>query len=298
MNFEPMLARSATLSQAEISALTFPVVASPKLDGMRIVKVGGCAYTRNGKPLANVSTRVWLEQYLPNNIDGELCLPNLTEPLEDVMSAFRSAKGAPAFKFAAFDYFEDESLPFADRIRKLADVAGPVNFAWPDRLILLRQTLVKDEASLRRIIGEHLEAGFEGTMVRSPQGRYKQGRSTWKEQGLLKIKPFEDEEATIVGLVEEMENTNEEKTAIGRRSTSAAGLVAKGRLGAFKFRFADGVESTVAGFTDKQKVEFWAAGDTLIGKVITVKHQVVHGGRKPGQAPRHPQFKGFRPEQI
>lgn len=298
MNFDPMLARSATLSQQEISALSYPVVASPKLDGMRIVKVGGTVYTRNGKPLANVSTRVWLETHLPNNVDGELCLPNLTEPLEDVMSAFRSAKGTPAFKFAAFDYFEDESLPFSDRIRKLATVAGPVNFAWPDRLILLRQTLVRDEASLRRIIGEHLESGFEGTMVRNPLGRYKQGRSTWKEQGLLKIKPFEDEEATITGLVEEMANTNEEKTAIGRRSTAAAGLVQKGRLGAFAATFDDGTPFTVGGFTDKQKAEFWALGDEMIGKRITVKHQVVHGGRKPGQAPRHPQFKCLREEKV
>jgi DNA ligase-1 len=298
MNFDPMLARSATLSQQEISSLTFPVVASPKLDGMRIVKIGGSVYTRNGKPLANVSTRVWLETHLPNHIDGELCLPKLTEPLEDVMSAFRSSKGTPEFKFAAFDCFEDESLPFGDRIRRLANVMAPVVYNHPDRVLLLRQTLVKDEVSLRRIIGEHLEAGFEGTMVRAPLGRYKQGRSTWKEQGLLKIKPFDDEEATILGLVEEMANTNEERTAIGRRSTSACGLVAKGRLGAFSAQFDDGTLFTVGGFTDKQKAEFWALGDQMIGKRITVKHQVVHGGRKPGQAPRHPQFKCVREEKV
>lgn len=300
--FKPMLARSETLSQQEIESLPYPIVASPKLDGMRIVKIGGCAYTRNMKPLANESVRLWIEANLPNGIDGELCLPRMTEPLEDVMSAFRSRDGQPDFKFAAFDYFGDsqdacEDLPFTNRLKRLGEVCEPLAKEG-GRLVILRQSLVRDVGALRLVIEQHLGAGFEGTMVRRPNATYKQGRSTLREAGLLKIKPFEDEEATIIGFVEEMANTNEDRIFAGRRSTAAAGLVAKGRLGAFRARFADGTEFTVAGFTDEQKTGFWAQQARLLGETITVKHQIVHGGRKPGQAPRHPQFKGFRPEQV
>ena len=295
--FEPMLARSATLSQQEIESLPFPIVASPKLDGMRVVRIGGCAYTRNMNPVANDATRLWLEQNVPNHVDGELCLPKMTEKLEDVMSAFRSKKGTPEFKFAAFDYFENEGSPFVDRLKKLGEVCRE-NYMEGGPFVILRQSMVRDVDALRLVIEQHLGAGFEGTMVRRPVGIYKQGRSTYKEGYLLKIKPFDDEEAKIIGFVEEMENTNDAKTSIGRRSTSAAGMVAKGQLGAFKCVFADGVEFTVAGFTAEQKTGYWTQQEQLLGQTITVKHQVVHGGRKPGQAPRHPQFKGFRPEQV
>lgn len=301
-SFEPMLARSATLSQDEIDALPYPMVASPKLDGMRVVKIGGCAYTRNMKPVANRHVRAWIEANLPNGIDGELCLPKMTEPLEDVMSAFRSRDGAPSFKFAAFDFFGDsedqiEGASFTDRLRKLGEVCGLLVERCPS-LVILRQTLVRDPDALRDVIERHLGDGFEGTMVRKPSAPYKRGRSTLKEAGLLKIKPFDDEEATIIGFEEEMTNTNEDRVFAGRRSTAQAGLVPTGRLGAFRCIFADETEFTVAGFTDEQKTGFWTRQKELLGQIITVKHQIVHGGRKPGQAPRHPQFKGFRPEPV
>ena len=45
-----------------------------------------------------------------------------------------------------------------------------------------------------------LEDGFEGVMLRSPLGKYKMGRSTLKEGILLKLKRFEDAEATVVAV--------------------------------------------------------------------------------------------------
>lgn len=297
VKFEPMLARSATLSHEEIAALTLPMFASPKLDGMRIVKVGGRVLTRNLKPLANHHVRGILEEVLPDGIDGELCLPNLTEPLADVMSAFRSRDGEPAFRFMAFDFFEGcASMTFLSRQRRLATAMASLMADDSFGVEFLAQTLVREPADLQREIESHLALGFEGTMLRAPNGPYKMGRSTLKEGYLLKVKPFHDEEATITGLHEEMENTNETKTATGARSTAQAGKVAKGRLGAFAAVFDDGTEFTVSGFTDADKEALWARKEHTIGRRITVRYQVVHGGRKPGESPRHPQFKGFREE--
>jgi len=53
-----------------------------------------------------------------------------------------------------------------------------------------------------------LRDGFEGVMLRSPSGRYKFGRSTLKENLLLKLKRFEDAEAQIIGFEELSHNAN------------------------------------------------------------------------------------------
>jgi DNA ligase-1 len=292
VTFKPMLARSETLSFAEVESLPYPLLVSPKLDGMRIVKIRGKVLTRNLKPLANLHVRAALESILPNGIDGELCLPDWTARLEDVMSAFRSVKGEPAFSFAAFDYFEGcTSDPFHKRMSRLAHAASGL-----PHVELLRHERVNSPEQLRARFDEWVAEGFEGLMVRRPDGPYKMGRSTLKEGYLLKLKPWHDEEATIIDCIEEFENTNQDRTATGARSSAQAGKVGKNVLGAFACEFDDGTEFTVSGFTEAQKREWWGAdrGQSLIGSRVTVKYQVVHGGRAEGQAPRHPKFKCFR----
>ena len=46
-------------------------------------------------------------------------------------------------------------------------------------------------------------------MARHRHGLYKLGRSTFIEQGLIKLKRFEDGEAEIIGFKEKMLNQNE-----------------------------------------------------------------------------------------
>jgi DNA ligase-1 len=67
----PLLAASL----GDINSLTFPVLATPKIDGIRVLKVGGKVVTRQFKPLPNNHIREMLEQYLPDNIDGEVVTP-------------------------------------------------------------------------------------------------------------------------------------------------------------------------------------------------------------------------------
>jgi DNA ligase-1 len=77
---------------------------------------------------------------------------------------------------------------------------------------------------------------FEGIMLRDPTGRYKYGRSTVKENLLLKVKRFITEEATITALEEQVENlTASTVDALGRakKSTSKDTQVGTGMVGAF-----------------------------------------------------------------
>jgi hypothetical protein len=54
--------------------LPFPVLATPKLDGIRCLKLGGKALTRSFKPISNRFVREWIEANLPDGVDGELML--------------------------------------------------------------------------------------------------------------------------------------------------------------------------------------------------------------------------------
>jgi len=65
---KPMLAGKCEQPEA----LRFPVLATPKLDGIRCLKIEGRALTRSYKPISNRFAREWIEANLPDGVDGEL----------------------------------------------------------------------------------------------------------------------------------------------------------------------------------------------------------------------------------
>jgi len=102
-------------------------------------------------------------------------------------------------------------------------------------------------------------------------GLYKMGgRSTAREQWLLKLKRFEDSEAVVIRVDEEMKNTNE-KDASGKRTSHKAGKVGKGVMGSLQVRASKaspgvlkGTEFGVgSGFTAADRAEEWKIGDRI-----------------------------------
>src|SRR3954463_13358332 len=65
---EPMLA-----GKVDLKKLRFPVLTSPKLDGVRCIIQGGVALARSLKPIPNVNVQKALKG-LPDGIDGELIM--------------------------------------------------------------------------------------------------------------------------------------------------------------------------------------------------------------------------------
>lgn len=314
--FKPLLAETCE----DISKLRYPVYSSPKLDGIRCVKLGGKALSRKLKPIPNDFVRAWVEANLPDGVDGELMLrdvmpgtPNHDVEVEEgtvsmsafsrVSSAIMSKTGEPDFVFQAFDWFVPSlaETEFAERYIDLdlwrESCGRTAAFEVLKRFEVVPHMLHSDEASLRQQVALHQAMGYEGTMVRDPNGRYKFGRSTLKEGILLKIKAFADEEAQVIGVVEQMHNGNEAtRDALGnvKRSSAKAGKVGNGKLGALVCVTADGVEFEIGtGFTDEQRKDWWSPTWAL-NRVVKFKHQPPPGGRKPGEAPRFPVFLGWR----
>ena len=286
---KPMLA-----AKADLSKVAFPVLVSPKLDGIRCLIVNGKAVTRSLKPIPNDFIRTWLEANCPEGMDGELMLQDPTRPFREVTSAVMRKSGCPDFVFKVFDLIR-EDLGFARRFGLLCSAVATIG---SEKVAVVPHEQADSERELRGFLSSFLEEGFEGLMVRSLDGPYKYGRSGVREGYLLKVKLFVDEEAEVIGFTEKMHNANEpKKDNLGRteRSSHRENMIPLGTLGALVCRFPDGTTFNVGtGFDDHTRGLLWATKESLIGQLAKVKYQPDPGGRQPGQAPRFPVWLGMR----
>lgn len=287
----PLLA--ATLD--DIASLKFPVLATPKLDGIRVLKVDGKAVTRRFKPIPNKHIRHLLEKHLPDGIDGEI----MTEgTFNDIQSKVMSHEGEPEFTFYVFDYVKDSlTKPYKDRMLDMVNGLESVvkNSTLPFSINLLTPVLVRTVDELLEFESQCLEHGFEGVMIRQPDSKYKCGRSTLKEQILLKLKRFYDAEAKVIGFEEKMKNDNKlerDEFGLAKRSSKKDGMIPADTLGALIVEdLKTGVKFGLgSGFDDELKKEIWSHQRKYKNKIVKYKYQSV--GVK--DAPRFPVFLGFR----
>jgi DNA ligase-1 len=279
---KPMLA--ATLDDAD--ALKYPVLATPKLDGIRCLVVGGRALSRAFKPIANAHVRARIERECPSGFDGEIVAG---ATFNDCQSLVMSKDGDPDFAYHVFDFVERTADSYDYRMRALEQ------FATSAIVRKILPTLIANRENLDLYESQVLEQGHEGVMLRTPDGPYKCGRSTVREGYLLKLKRFVDAEGIVVGFEERMRNDNElTKDELGhaKRSSHQENQVPTGTLGALLLRDAkSGVEFGVGtGFDDALRRKIWDARDEHLGKLVTYKYQAF--GTK--DRPRSPVFKGFR----
>ena len=294
--FRPMLACNAP------QVLTAPerFFASPKLDGVRCVlhpELG--AITRSGKRVANKATAEVLETLAPLALDGELILGDPTD--KDVFrktSAFLRNENAPLssdLRFYAFDSIANPTLYAGTRI---AQYHKKCYLHEKISLRPLPQIRLKSQAHLEEVIAAHIEAGFEGTMLRLASGQYKNGRSTEREAGLMKIKPTEHAEARIDAFEPLFRNENVAQTnelGYAKRSSHAEGLVAEDTLGALVCSSSEArfpVQFNIgSGFTEAERKEIWRNRQSLKGAIVRFKYQAIGSVL----APRCPIFLGMRP---
>ena len=285
----PMLAGRCS----DINKLKYPVLATPKLDGIRclIIEQNGRkrAVSRNFKPIPNHYVREWLEDHCRIGFDGELVLSKGT--FQDVSSAIMSRDGEPDFVYQVFDWAGQPDSGYHDRIWVLEQSPSLSNVEYV--LPLEMENVVQ----LERYEEECLTMGYEGVMVRDPLGPYKCGRSTEREGWLLKIKRFEDGDAVIVGVEEKLHNANEQMDdPLGRtrRHSFKDGMVPMGVLGALIVRdLKTKVEFKIGtGFDDDMRQTLWNARASLNGVIVKFKSQPTGVKDKP----RFPVFLGIRSE--
>ncbi len=288
--FKPLLSGKVT----DFNKVQYPVLASPKLDGIRAIVKDGTLLSRSLKPIRNVYISSILSIPELEGVDGELIVGSGTSELlfRTTSSGVMSTEGCPEFTYWVFD-MHNRSEGFTARFAHLAHLLAKDNI--PVQVKVLEHTLINTPEELAEYEEYHVGQGFEGVMIRSLDGKYKYGRSTDAEGILLKVKRFEDAEAEVVGFEERMHNANvATKNALGHteRSSHQENLVGRGDLGNLIVKDPQtGVEFSIGtGFTDEERKSIWLNQRNHLGQLVKYKY-VPYGNY---DKPRHPVFQGFR----
>src|SRR5262245_60556482 len=290
--FRPMLSAMCE----DITKVRLPALASPKLDGIRCVIRDGKPVTRSLKPIPNRYVRDLLIGLPP--FDGELLVgdPVARDTWNATQSGIMSEHGKPDFRYFAFDMMCDApKAPFVQRHKRMSDlIDAELGRNW---LVPLDHIPIANLPELEAYEAKAVELGFEGIMLRNPGGLYKHGRSTMREQGLLKIKRFNDAEAIVIAVVERETNLNPSMTnALGltQRSSSKRGKKAPGSMGSLVCRLSVPGRPTEfeigTGFDEAMRSSIWAAQAEWIGACVKFKYQTL----SPDGVPRFPVFLGLR----
>jgi DNA ligase-1 len=190
----------------------FPYWSQPKLDGVRCITSEAGLQSRNGKPLLSsphirAALQPLFDEFPDAVVDGELYNHELKDDFEKLISLARKTKptsediyeSAKMIEYHVYDVIiPGEDLTYAERFKFIqVNIAGrfPMVVAVP-------AVLVHSADEIDTKLGEYLESGYEGQMLRDRNAPYEHKRS----KSLLKHKTFEDDEFEIVEVVEGLGN--------------------------------------------------------------------------------------------
>lgn len=239
-DFKPHLACDADLTKTK-----YPVMVFPKVDGVRGMHVLGHLTGRSLKKHESKHITALYSHPLFAGFDGEftsgLIHENNTENLCSRTSGDMARhEGAPEMSWGLFDYLTDEviDLPYITRMFKLQDFYARHYLALIEyNIYLIPYTICHTQAEVEALYEKYLEEGFEGVVLRDPNGMHKNGRATAKSGAYGRLKPQSDKEARVIRIVEAMHNLNEAKiNELGHteRSSHKENKVGAGRVGMFQ----------------------------------------------------------------
>lgn len=272
---------------------------SPKVDGIRGFVKGGVVLSRTWKPIPNVHVQRMFGKDEFEGLDGELTLQHWKDfrTYNDNQSAIMTEQGPEDIWFNVFDQYSTStaSARFFHRTQRAMEIVDRVDPNTLPQICYLSHSTVNSIEQLLKAEEEAVIMGAEGLMGRHPLRPYKLGRSTFIEQGLFKLKRFEDSEAEIIGFIELQRNNNEatiDARGFQVRSSHKSGKVAADTLGLFQVRdVATGIEFECgSGLDDATRDAVWADRPYYMGRWIKYKSQP-HGVK---EKPRSPIFLGFR----
>jgi DNA ligase-1 len=285
------------LAAKDPKELIFPCYVSAKIDGIRAIVKDGILLSRTLKPIPNEYTQRLFGLADLDGLDGELAVgpPNTHDLMQRTTSGVMSEAGEPDVTVWVFDYWTEPNTEYHYRWTSLLNGMGDGFRAHHPRVKLLPHSFMRTAEQLAEFEREHVAVGFEGVMTRKMNGLYKYGRSTAKEQHLVKHKRFSDGEAVVIGFEERMHNANEATTdALGhtKRSSHQENKIPTGTLGALIVQdLGSGIQFNIGtGFDDATRKYVWDNRTRFMNSVVSYKH--FEGGVKT--APRFPVFKSFR----
>jgi DNA ligase 1 len=268
--FDCMLADTCT----DITRLEYPLVVESKMDGIR-----ACARVSRltGKVmfLSRGNNELFHTEEIGQELK-ELCKDLSTDLVFDgelfagsfqqTMAVVRRSVNTPDPElYAGLAYYVFDVLTISEwehkncqetfdyRRRSIEQLFGVGDFFdgyKPKKVFLMPSKVVTNQQELEKAVSVHLDAGYEGSMLKKPKGRYSFGRSTdW-----LKLKPINTGDFEVVDKYE-----GEGKL--------------KGMLGGLVIKLPNGKKNYVGGgFDEKTRKQLWKAED-IIGRVVEVEYK-------------------------
>jgi DNA ligase-1 len=291
--FECMLAHDGANHESKI---TGKKLVEPKMDGVRVLTVVDfesrtvTMFTRNGKELVNFphinkafedNMDNWARSYV---FDGEVVSNSFQELMTQVHR--KSDVKADDAKLILFDviplveFKQGQSVMGQKRRSAFLRENFSNIFAESGCIEIISQRefdldVFTDEIEFKDYNKAMVEQGYEGIMIKDPNGKWEGKRSTaW-----LKQKPFIEVSLEIIDVEE----------GTGRN---------QGRLGAVICRGTDdGKEILVnvgSGFTDRDRTEYWESRDSLTGQIVEVRADAITQNQDGTYSLRFPRFMRFR----
>lgn len=292
--------KSADMSDSLLlKTIRFPVYASRKYDGVRIIFYRGSAYSASGRLHRNPSVQQFAayHKHALHEQEGELWHPNL-EAAQVAGWCNRKESNGPAKDGLVF---EDNPLRLAifGGYSKTLDAFYEMPVLERDGVTYAYHQLIHDRAALLRKIELAKSQGHEGLMLRGGDLSYKHGRSTPLEQFSMKIVFDTEALARCIGFEYVQRNNNAiEDTPYGtteRASKKADRNEDTSEVGSFTWAMLNGdykgVEFSARGSFTKEQMQTYATYPPL-GKEAEIRY-------KPGgkDKPRQPRFKRWQGEE-
>ena len=199
MKIKAMLAHKYNEDKAD-----YPAFIQPKLDGVRCLFSAKGAFSRAGNQFMNVmhiekSLEPFFEKYPEVVLDGELYNHGLKDDFEKIISLVR--KKIPsvqdvveASQLTQYHIYDVASMEYATYTTRNVFITHEHLLKHKHCLQVIPTKLATDFDDALNMHKENLKLGYEGSIYRSMDGKYK-GTRSWN---LMKFKDFHDAEATII----------------------------------------------------------------------------------------------------
>ena len=199
-NIKAMLAHKYNEDKAD-----YPAFIQPKLDGVRCLFTAKGAVSRANNQFMNVQhIEQALKPFFAKNptaiLDGELYNHGLKDDFEKIISLVKKKKPtdtdrAEAEELVQYHMYDVASMTIATYTDRYLFLLAESSFRFHSCLQLIDNNLVLDFDDATVMHKKNLKLGYEGSIYRTPSGKYK-GTRSWD---LMKFKDFHDAEATIIG---------------------------------------------------------------------------------------------------
>lgn len=200
-----MLANSV---KKDYSNVTFPCYIQPKLDGLRCLLIlemieGSITLkfiSRNGKTfdtLSHIAADILdfvKSDYSGERIvlDGELYSDEIG--FQEILSAVKKkGENTHKIKFRCYDIINSNQQ--GERIANFQDLCDKIK---SNNIVPVDTFLCYNIEQAKNRFSEFIQKGYEGAMIRLPNGKYESG---FRSSSLLKLKEFDEDEFQIIDLI-------------------------------------------------------------------------------------------------